>query len=70
VALLGGTGTVQDQHAGLGLAARREVCVGDSVLLAYLGCEVVHTWWSMAYAIVALILFALMLYMARRGLRN
>ncbi len=35
------------------------------------GSGVVHTWLSMAYAVVAIILFALMLYMARAaGLRN
>jgi hypothetical protein len=61
---------VQDQYARLRLARGREVGIGESVVLAQLRNRVVHTWRSMAYAVVAIILFALMLYMARRGLRN
>src|SRR5204862_7551348 len=70
VALLGRACPVQDQDTRLGLARGREVRVRDAVLLAQLWNDVVHTWLSMAYAIVAIILFVLMLYMARRGLRN
>jgi hypothetical protein len=39
-------------------------------VLADFRAFVVHTSLSMAYAAVAIILFVLMLYMARRGLRN
>jgi len=70
VALLGRTSAVQDQYAPLGLAVGHEERVRETVVLAYLGGGVVHTSLSMAYAVVGIILFALMLYMARRGLRN
>jgi hypothetical protein len=62
---------VQDQHPGLGFSVGRlEVRVRKSVALAYFRADVGHNSWSMAYAAVAIILFVLMLYMARRGLRS
>jgi hypothetical protein len=71
VALLGGARPVEDQHARVRLGAvGHEPRVRQPVALAYLWPRLVHNQLRMAYAVVAIILFLLMLYMARRGLRN